>query len=390
MLQKVSHIHILFVLLLLACQTVKAEVLDVSSDSTLSPLVETDTLGAKTEEEETESAELRRPFTIDDFADDVDIFAEAYMQPDYADPIIEIGTTVLYPTYSINPTLENHIDFTTGPQTFLTANVNWKWLRVGWSQPLADYTHGYDFSFSPRIAHFLIDLGISKIRNYKVLNPGRYAEKIGENVDDIQLDGLETFEWKCNLEWIMNPTYFSASSAFSQSYSCGQRVSAGSVLCGVAFGENRFSLNPSEGRSEKANEILSQLPMQDNRILNASLGCGYGYNFVVRQGKFVIGTLLIPYLTGARSSYQLAGRDEVHFCYGLRSHSRVNCVYQHKYGFILLSTNWRNIFLYDNGFSYMQNNFYLDLGFSLKLGMIGIHHEKVPGHQIIDFIDKIF
>ena len=330
------------------------------------------------------------PFSIDEFADDVDIFAEAYIQPSYDDPIIEVGTTVLNPTYSINPMLDSRIDFTTGVQTFLTANLNWKWLRVGYSYPLADYTHGYDFTFSPRIANFLIDLGISNIRNYKLLDPDRYAEKIGENVEDVQLDGLETFEWKCNLEWIMNPTYFSASSAFSQSYSCGQRVSAGSVLCGVAFGENRFKLNPSSSRSEKANEILSQLPTEDNRILNASLGCGYGYNFVVRQGQFVIGTLLVPYLTGARSSYQLSGQDRVRFCYGGRTHGRINCVYQHKYGFILLSTNWRGLFLYDTGFSYLQNIFSADLSFSLKLGEVGIHHKQIPGHQLIDFVDKIF
>lgn len=389
MLHKLFNIHFLVVLLLLVCTTAQGAMLENVTDSTSYQAIG-DSLASDSVEDEVDAAPLRRPFTIDDFADDVDIFAEAYMQPDYADPIIELGTTVLYPTYSINPALDNHIDFTTGPQTFLTANLNWKWLRVGWSQPLADYTHGYDFSFSPRIAHFLIDLGISKIRNYKLLDPSSYAEKIGESEEDIQLDGLETFEWKCNLEWIMNPTYFSASSAFSQSYSCGQRVSAGSVLCGVAFGENRFKLNQSIYRTEKANEILSNLPMQDNSIYSASLGCGYGYNFVVRQGKFVVGTLLIPYLTGARSSYQLAGQDVVRFCYGVRSHSRVNCVYQHKYGFILLSTNWRNLYFYDNGFSYMQNNFYLDLGFSLKLGMVGIHHEKVPGHQIIDFFDRLF
>lgn len=369
MFQNCPHIRFpLFAVLLLACSLAQAGEQENAADS----------------------AVVEHPLSIDELADDVDIFVEAYMQPNYDDPIIEVGTLVLNPTYSINPTSENRIDFTTGPQTYLTANLNWKWLRVGYSYPLDDYTHGYDFNFSPSIANFLIDLGISNIRKYKLLNPDRYAEKIGENVDDVQLDGLETFEWKCNLEWIMNPTYFSASSAFSQSYSCGQRVSAGSVLCGVAFGENRFKLNPSDSRSEKANEILSRLPMQDNRIYSVSLGCGYGYNFVVRQGQFVVGTLLIPYLTGARSSYQLAGQDVMHFCYGVRTHGRVNCVYQHNYGFILLSTNWRGLFFYDSDFSYLQNIFSVDLSFSLKLGSVGIHHKHVPGHQFIDFVDKIF
>ena len=80
----------------------------------------------------------------------------------------------------------------------------------------------------------------------------------------------------------------------------------------------------------------------------------------------------------------------MHFCYGVRTHGRVNCVYQHNYGFILLSTNWRGLFFYDSDFSYLQNIFSVDLSFSLKLGSVGIHHKHVPGHQFIDFVDKIF
>lgn len=331
-----------------------------------------------------------RPFSIDEMADDVDIFADIYMQPSYDDPIVEVGTDVLYPFYSINPLQDNRVNFTTGGQTFLCANLNWKWLRIGYSYPLADYTHGYDLAFSPRIANFLIDLGLSRIRNYHVANTNSYAQSIGEASEDIQLDGLETFEWRCNLEWIMNPTYFSASSAFSQSYSSGQRVSAGSLLCGVAFGENRFKLNPSSDRSDKANEILANLPMQDNRIYNLSLGCGYGYNFVVRQGVFVVGLLFVPYLAVAHASYQLNGEDEGHLCFGFRGHGRVNCVYQYKYGFITLAYNWKGLYFDDNYFSYFQNNPSVTLSFALKLGEIGVHHNKVPGHQIIDFLGNLF
>lgn len=336
-----------------------------------------------------------KPFTIDDLADDDDIFADIYIQPSYDDPIVEVGTKMLYPSYSINPFRKNSVNFTTGEQLYLSLNLDWKWLRVGYSYPLADYTHGYDFSFSPSVANFLIDLGISDIKNYKLHNPNRFfVSPDGESAkqeeeQDVRLEGLETKEWRCSLEWIMNKTYFSASSAFSQSYSCGQRVSAGSMLCGVAFGENRFKVNNAE-RTEAANEILSHLPMLDNRLQNVSLGCGYGYNFVVRQGVFVVGALLVPYVSGARAHYKLDDLKENHLCFGFRSHGRVNCVYQYRYGFVTLATNWRGIYFNDNYFSYYQNAYSINLSAAFKLGELGIHHEKIPGHRVIDFLGNIF
>lgn len=353
---------------------------------------EVDTAGA--EEPEVRPA---MPFSIEDMADDVDIFAEAYMQPSYDDPIVDIGIREFNPSYSVNPYRNNSVDFTTGEQRFLCANINWKWLCVGYAFPLADYTHGYDFSFSPRIANFKLDLGVSNIKNYLHDNPRNYRvpsfeeNPAGEEPvkEEVRLDGLETFEWNCNLEWILNKTYFSASSAFSQSYSCGQRVSAGSMLCGVAFGENRFGLKPGASRSEKADSILSLLPMTNNRIYNLSLGCGYGYNFVVRQGRFVVGLLFVPYVAGAKASYRLHNQAEDHFCFGVRGHGRLNLAYQYRLGFVTVATNWKGLYFNDSYFSYLQSQYSVDVNFAFKLGEFGLHHKKIPGHKIIDFVDRI-
>lgn len=339
-----------------------------------------------------------RPLSIDEMADDVDIFADIYMQPTYDDPIVEIGLSSLTPYYTINPLRENKVGFSTGRQDFLTLNLDWKWLRAGYSFPLVNAANGYNFTFSPCIGNFYVDLGISRIRNYKSVALNNYwwqnQDKDEDDQDEtpagVRLEGLETFEWRCNLEWILNKTYFSASSAFSQSYSSGQRVSAGSLLCGAAFGENRFKLNPSEKRSEEANEILANLPMTDNRIYNLSLGCGYGYNFVVRQGVFVVGVLLVPYFSIAHASYELSGEDVGRICFGMRSHGRVNCVYQNKYGFVTLSSQWVGLYFNDDYFSYFQNNPSINLSVALKLGELGIRHEKIPGHRVIDFLGKLF
>lgn len=344
-----------------------------------------------------------RGFSIDEMADDVDVFTYVYMQPSYDDPIVEIGHQYLTPFYSVNAFRPNRVSFTTGPQYYLTANLDWKWLRVGLAHPLADYTHGYDFRFSPSIANFQIDFSVSKIRNYRQTNNfdafAYFDNRFDKEDDDadtspeeqeVRLDGLETFEWKCSLEWILNKTYFSASSAFSQSYSSGQRVSAGSMLCGFAFGENRFKLNPSDSRTEEANQLLSQLPMKDNRIFNLSLGCGYGYNFVVRQGTFVIGTLMVPYLTMANSRYDLNDVPQSRVGFGGRVHGRLNCVYQYKLGFVTLAGNWHGFYLNDVDYSYFQNNFTVNVSAAFKLGEFGIRHEKIPGHQIIDFLGNLF
>jgi hypothetical protein len=329
-------------------------------------------------------------FQSDFLADDEDILSDIYIQPEYNDPIVELGTRLQLPYYSINPFHDNRVDFSTGTQEFVSAFVFWKWFRFGYAFPLADYTRGYDFSFCPQVSNFYIELEISNIKNYKLQNRQDYADQIGQDKEDIQLDGLSTFSYHVNLEWICNKSYFSGSSAFAQSYSSGQRVSAGSMLLGIAVGRNSFRLDESSNQSAIAKEILANLPMQDNSIYNASVGCGYGYNFVVRQGKLVLGALLVPYLTGADALYQINGSDVSRFCYGMRAHGRLNLVYQWKYGFINWSSEYHDLFFYDNHFSYRCDIYSTSLSFAVKLGEFGVKSNKIPGHQFIDYINRWF
>lgn len=335
------------------------------------------------------------PFTIDDMASDEDIFGDIFIQPYENDPIVEIGTKQILPRYAINAFRDDEVIFTTGLQRYITANIYWKWFAIGYSIPMQNYTNGFSFSFCPLISNFLFELNISKIRKYKSSNVvslmlDEREEDDLEQIEEVMLDGLETFEWSLSSEWAFNKSIFSSSSLFSQSYSCGQRVSAGSLLAGAAVGQNSFKLNPDDSRSDTANAILSKLPMQDNRITNFSVGCGYGYNFVVRQGTFVVGAMLIPYVSGAFSHYKLEDDNVDQFCYGMRAHGRINCVYQYKYGFVSVSNDFHGLFFYDNRFTYYQSNLSLNINAAFKLGMLGVKHEKVPGHQFIDFVNNWF
>lgn len=335
-------------------------------------------------------------FGFDDLAGDEEVLAGYYVQPRYDDPIIEIGSRFLYPYTSINQYKDDHVNFTTGTQTFLSANLYWKWLAVGYDYPLADYTHGYSFRFSPLIKNINFDFNIIKIKKYSLISSSNifknnFDEKEFADIpqDSLSLDGLETFQWKLNVEWILNKTFFSSNTAFSQSYSGGQRVSAGSWIVGATVGEDRFLLNPSNSRSTIANEALSHLPMQNNKIFSLSVGCGHGYNFVVRQGKLVIGALLVPYFTIADAYYKYEGENIDKLCYGMRTHGRYSIVYQYYYGFVGLSLDFRGLFYYDGYFSYTQYNTTVSLNVALKLGSFGIHTDRVPGHKTLDFIGRI-
>ncbi len=332
-------------------------------------------------------------------ANDSDILTDAYIQSVYPDPIIEVGFRNQLPVCTVNPFSKSNVRFSTGNQHFLILNLYWKWLTLGYSYAMADYTNGYDFIFSPQISNCVVNFEISNIRNYYLRNRSNlmdFANVLGDDqagrdsLDNLPLPGLETFFWHVNVEMGLNSDYFSTSSSFSTSYSNGQRINAGSLVLGVNVGQDRFKLNATDDRSLSSQSILENLPVRDNNNYNLSLGCGYGYNWVANQGDLVVGFLFVPYLAGAYSNYLIDDSRVYRFAYGARLHSRLNLVYQYKYGFVSLSGDYHSMFFYDNYFSYKRDIFAVCLSTAIKLGDFGIHSNRIPGHQFIDFFDKLF
>lgn len=316
-----------------------------------------------------------------------------YLQPKYEDPIIEVGSRFIFPETSITDNNGNEINFTNGDQIFLTIALYWKWLAVSYSHPMKDYTNGYSFRFSPLLNKLNLDLNISKIQKYKLsednlmeMLQNQTTEDLSE--DTLKLDGLETKQWNLNAEWMMNKKY-SSSTAYSQSYSEGQKKSAGSLLIGATIGQDRLVLNPSSSRSEIANEMLDKMPTHNSKTTSVSLGCGYGYNFALKEGKYVIGALFVPYLSAAKSNYVLDGKEVNEFSYGIREHTRFNFTYQNSKGFLGMSIESKGFMFHDSNFEFSQHYTTLSIYLALKLGEFGIKSEKIPGNKILDFIGNI-
>lgn len=336
------------------------------------------------------------PYTFDDVETqemDDELLSDLYIQDSNPDPIIEIGTAVSFPWNSINAFTHDQVDFGTGRQHFLTANLYWKWLVVGYSLPLANYTNGYDWKFSPRFGPILLQMGISRIKNYHIVNKNRFLDLVARKYyvdsdqlkNDIKLDGLETFNWHVGIEWFSNSRNFSPSSAFSQGYSRGQRVSAGSMLFGLWVQGNQIR-NTKTAVSPMMQDVIDGISSNIGHFYDLGLGMGYGYNFVAREGKVVLGLYGLPYVSGVKTRRMISADDAYHYCVGFRAHARANVTYQYSKGFISLFTNYLGLLLLDRESTFMQNNVNVSLNFAFKLG---IKSNKVPGHQAIDWVDRL-
>lgn len=312
--------------------------------------------------------------------------AREYVGAQNPHPMFEIGYRNKISYLGLYLEQSDNLHLHTDLQKLISANIYWKWVRLGYSFALSNYNRGFNFDYSFTFGAFNLSAGVAHVRNFKLINKSDY-EGIPSEGEDVRLNNFRSSDWNINVEYMLNKKKFSGLSAYDYSYHKAQLKSHGSPIVGLSYAYNSFLKRDYDNNSD-AGAVLNELAVDRGYIYTGNVGLGYGHNISFHHGKYVLGMFCLPYLAVGYADVMTDGQDsrtfDKDFGCGVRAHARVNFTYSYVYGAFSVSGEYNGAYLPFDQFDYRRDIVVLRINHAFKLGSYGLKSCKMPLHKFMD------
>lgn len=310
-----------------------------------------------------------------------------YVGAQYPHPMLEVGFRYRYPYMAILPEEGTNLHFDTEMQPLISAFIYWKWLKLGWNFALQPINKGFNFAYNINMGRLHFDVDIAHIRNLRLINESDFADSIDFDGEDVRMRALKSTNWGLNFEYTFNKNY-ALLSGYDYSYHRAQLKSQGTGIVAASYNYNGFNKRHF-GETEQADAVLDQIDFDHAKMNTVNIGGGYGHNLSFKGGRWVLGVVCVPYLAVGGAKYDYLGDSEHDFVYGLRAHGRVNLTYNYKKGGISLAGEYNGAYLKNDNFGYRRDVVNIRINHAFRLGEYGLKNCKTPGHQFMDWSQKV-
>ncbi|MCQ2207397.1 MAG: DUF4421 domain-containing protein [Paludibacteraceae bacterium] len=300
-------------------------------------------------------------------------------------PMFEIGYRYRIPYVGIYQQGGPNLHCDTEMQPLVSVFMYWKWLKLGWNFALQNINKGFNFGYAINMGRMNLKLDIAHIRNLRVTNTNDFLCPSLE--DETRLRGLTITDYDLGVEWTCNKNY-ALLSGYDYSYHRTQLRGQGTGILAARYTFDGMKKRDFE-QSEQANHILDQLQLNKAYMHMLNVGGGYGYNAAWSGGRWVLGMICVPYLSGGLAEYNYDHENHQRVVWGLKAHGRVNLTYNYRYGGLSLSGEYNGACMSADHFGYRRDVANLRINHVFRLGEMGVKSGKVPGHKVMDNIQQM-
>ena len=323
------------------------------------------------------------------------VFAPAreYVGAQCPHPMLEVGYKTKISTLDLYPESNPNLHMATDLQKLLSANIYWKWVRLGYSFALGNYNHGFNFDYSFTFGAFNMSANVAHVRNFKLVNRSDFSDFVGDCVDNVRFRDLRSTDWGVNLEYMLDHKRFSGLSVYDYSYHRPQLKSHGSPIFGLSYAYNSVQRRDFP-QSLVADEVLDRVGVGYSYAYTANIGAGYGYSFSFADGKYVLGVMCVPYFSVGYSDYMVYDESSETcvdgLSLGVRAKARTNFTYSYQYGAFSISAEYLGAFLPNDDFNYRRDIIVLRINHAFKLGEYGLKSCKMPLRRFMNKTQQAF
>lgn len=169
----------------------------------------------------------------------------------------------------------------------------WRWLFLGYSFDISKSRPETDLSLELYCSRGGIEVFYRKRSDGYRINGLKGFEKDGVPLTgyDKEFDGFSVTQGGGSFYYIFNSRKFSFPAAYRQS--TNQRKSAGSLLLGISYNDQRFMCDSSRIDADIRERMCQELKFQEIGYKEISLNLGYSYNWVFAK-DFLANITIIP------------------------------------------------------------------------------------------------
>ena len=245
-------------------------------------------------------------------------------------------------------------------RNLLTLYFGWRWIILGYTIDLQNNRQITEFKTSLYSARFGLDLYYRNSSDgYKIKSLDGFSD--GEkHIQDFNnnFNALTVNQIGIGVSYAFNKR-FSYSAAYGQSTI--QRASAGSIILGMGYNQQKFELNHKHLNPLVIAQLQNELKFNKAEFKDFSISLGYGYNWVFAK-NFLASLTLTPAVSYKKSSLELNDSKSIQANINLDFTTRAAIVYNNNKYYFGASLE---------SFTYLNNVNHLSI--SNGFGVLGIY-----------------